>query len=49
MDTQINKIKRDLDRGERDTKTLLRMDKKQDAKVKRLETAAHKRKKTGKK
>lgn len=33
MDKQINKIKKDLDRGEKHTKKLLKMDKKQDRKI----------------
>lgn len=33
MDKQILKIKRDLDKGEKDTKKLLKMDKKQDRKL----------------
>lgn len=33
MDKQINKIKKSLDKGEKDTKKLLKMDKKQDKKV----------------
>ena len=47
MDKQINKIKRALDAGEKDTKKLSKMDKKQDATVKRLKTAALKMKKKG--
>jgi len=35
MDKQINKIKKDLDKGEKDTKRLLKMDKKQDKKLER--------------
>lgn len=35
MDKQINKIKKSLDKGEKDTKKLLKMDKKQDAKIKK--------------
>jgi hypothetical protein len=42
MDKQINKIKKSLDSGEKDTKKLLKMDKKQD---KKLETATSKLKK----
>ncbi len=30
MDKQINKIKKSLDKGEKDTKKLLKMDKRQD-------------------
>lgn len=33
MDRQINKIKADLDKGQKDTKKLLKMDKKQDRKL----------------
>jgi len=33
VDKQINKIKKDLDHGEKDTKRLLKMDKKQDKKL----------------
>ena len=33
MDRQINKIKADLDKGEKDTKKLLKMDKIQDKKL----------------
>ncbi len=37
MDKQINKIKADLDKGEKDTKKLLKMDKKQDKKIKQCD------------
>lgn len=33
MDKQINKVKKNLDRAEKDTKTLLKMDKRFDAKL----------------
>ena len=33
MDKQILKVKKSLDKGEKDTKKLLKMDKKQDKKV----------------
>ena len=33
MDKMINKIKHDLDKGEKDKKKLLKMDKKQDKKL----------------
>ena len=33
MDKQINKIKKDLDKAEKGTEKLLKMDKKQDKKV----------------
>ena len=33
MDKQINKVKRDLEKGEKDTKKLLKMDKKFDKKL----------------
>ena len=33
MDKQIKKVKRDLDKGEKDTKKLLKMDKKFDRKL----------------
>ncbi len=45
MDRQINKIKKSLDKGEKDTKTLLKMDKKQDAKVKKCDMKMMKKKK----
>lgn len=51
MDKQINKIKKDLNKGEKDTKKLLKMDKIQDKKVTKCDkmmktaTAAHKSKK----
>ena len=37
MHPQIKKIKKDLDKGERDTKKLLKMDKKQDKKVEKCD------------
>lgn len=37
MDKQINKIKHELDRAEKDTNKLLKMDKKQDKKLDRIE------------
>ncbi len=37
MDKQINKIKKDLNKGEKDTKKLLKMDKVQDRKVEKCE------------
>ncbi len=37
MDRQINKIKKSLDKGEKDTKTLLKMDKKQDKKIEKCD------------
>jgi len=37
MDKQINKIKKDLDKGGKDTKTLLKMDKKQDKKIEKYD------------
>lgn len=38
------KVKKDLDKGEKDTKNLLKMDKKQDKKLDRLEHKKSKRK-----
>lgn len=37
MDRQINKIKKDLDKGEKDTKKLLKMDRVQDKKMAKCE------------
>ncbi len=37
MDKQINKVKKDLDKGEKDTKSLLKMDKKQDKKMEKCD------------
>lgn len=37
MDKQINKIKKDLKKGEKDTKQLLKMDKKQDKKLEKCD------------
>jgi len=37
MDKQINKIARDLKKGQTDTKKLLKMDKKQDKKLEKCE------------
>ncbi len=37
MDKQINKIKKSETKALKDTKTLLKMDKKQDAKIKKME------------
>jgi len=45
MDRQIKKIKKDLDKGEKDTKTLLKMDKKQDAKIAKCDSKMMKKKK----
>lgn len=45
MDKLINKVKRDLDKGEKDTKTLLKMDKKFDAKLEKCGMMKHKKKK----
>lgn len=45
MDRQINKIKRSETKALKDTKTLLKMDKKQDAKVKKMEKCEMKMKK----
>ena len=45
MDKQINKIKKDLDKGEKDTKKLLKMDKVQDRKVEKCEKMSKKKKK----
>lgn len=36
MDKKILKVKKDLDKGEKDTKSLLKMDKKQDKEMDRL-------------
>jgi len=36
VDKQINKIKTSLDKGEKDTKKLLKMDKKQDKKLSKM-------------
>ena len=44
MDKLINKVKKDLDKGEKDTKVLLKADKKQD---KKIATAKKKMKKKG--
>lgn len=40
MDKLINKVKRDLDKGEKDTKTLLKADKKQDKKIAKCKKVA---------
>jgi hypothetical protein len=37
MDHQIKKVKKDLDKGEKDTKHLLKMDKKMDKKMEKCE------------
>lgn len=37
MDKQINKVKADLKKGQKDTKTLLKMDKKFDKKIDKAE------------
>lgn len=37
MDKQINKIKKDLDKGEKDTSKLLKMDKKMDKKMEKCD------------
>ena len=42
MDKQINKIKKDLDKGEKDTKKLLKMDKVQDKKLAKFTKAGKK-------
>lgn len=44
MDKQINKIKKDLNKGEKDTKKLLKMDKVQDRKVEKCEKKMKKKK-----
>ncbi len=44
MDRQINKIKADLDKGEKDTKKLLKMDKKQDRKIEKCDKMMKKKK-----
>jgi hypothetical protein len=49
MDKQIKKVKSDLDKGEKDTKALLKMDKKFDKKIKKCENMEKKMKKNGKK
>lgn len=44
MDKLINKVKRDLDKGEKDTKVLLKADKKFDKKIEKAEKVlAHKK------
>ena len=45
MDSQIKKIKKDLNKGEKDTKKLLKMDKVQDAKVAKCDKMMMKKKK----
>ena len=45
MDKQINKVKRSLDKGEKDVKTLLKMDKKFDRKLDKCDKMMHKKKK----
>lgn len=45
MDNLINKVKRDLDKGQRDTKVLLKADKKQDKKVAKCDKMLMKKKK----
>jgi len=43
MDKQINKIKKSLDKGEKETKTLLKMDKKQDKKIEKCKAMSKKK------
>jgi len=45
MDRQINKVKKSLDKGEKDVKTLLKMDKKFDAKLAKCDAKPMKKKK----
>jgi hypothetical protein len=43
MDKQINKVKKDLNKGEADVKTLLKMDKKFDKKLDKCDMMMHKK------
>jgi hypothetical protein len=44
MDKQINKVKKDLGKGQKDVKTLLKMDKKFDRKIEKCDKKMMKKK-----
>jgi len=44
MDKQINKVKKDLGKGQKDVKTLLKMDKKFDKKLAKCDAMPRKKK-----